>query len=60
MKLLTKKKIYLKPIVSRVLIDNSISLQMTSAPVNPPPRSGGKGKSESDPFKSPFGDKPFG
>ena len=39
----------------------SISLAiMTTTPPNPPPRDGGKGKNESSPFQSPFGDKPFG
>jgi hypothetical protein len=57
-KILSKKS-YNKPEVSRVILDNSISLvMMTTTPPNPPPRSGGsKG---SDPFQSPFGDKPFG
>jgi hypothetical protein len=54
------KKSYIKPEVTRLVIDNSISLQMKSQPKNPPPRPrGGKG-SETDPFQSPFGDKPFG
>lgn len=55
-----KKKRYKKPIITRVLLDNVISLQMASQPGNPPPRSGGKGGSSSEPFQSPFGDKPFG
>jgi hypothetical protein len=52
------KKRYIRPLLTRVFLDNSISLQMQSQPINPPPRGGGsKG---SDPFQSPFGDKPFG
>jgi hypothetical protein len=54
----SSKKLYLKPEVNRVLIDNSISLVMMTAPPNPPPRGGGS--KQSDPFSSPFGDKPFG
>jgi hypothetical protein len=52
------KKKYTKPEILRVVLDNSISLaMMTSTPPNPPPRGGSKG---SDPFASPFDDKPFG
>jgi hypothetical protein len=54
------RKIYTKPIVTRIEIDKSISLVMMSAPSNPPPRGGGsKGNNDSQPFQSPFGDKPF-
>ena len=54
------KKQYIKPEVTRVALDNSISLvMMTNTPPNPPPRGGGK-KGGDDPFQSPFGDKPFG
>jgi hypothetical protein len=53
-----KKKIYIKPDVVRILLDNSISLVMlTVAPPNPRPR--GIGDSKNDPFQSPFSDKPF-
>jgi hypothetical protein len=52
------KKKYTRPEITKVLLDKTISLQMQSQPHNPPPRSGGKGNS--DPFQSPFGDKPFG
>ena len=67
-----KKKIYLKPYkkpeITRIILDNSISLvMMTTMPPNPPPRGlpgGGKGidkKGLDEPsFRSPFGDKPFG
>ena len=52
------KKNYTKPEIKRVVIDNSISLvMMTSIPPNPTPRGDKKG---SDPFSSPFDDKPFG
>ena len=53
-----KKKDYIKPLITRMLLDNTISLQMASQPTNPPPRSGGS-KSTDAPFASPFGDKPF-
>ena len=55
------RKQYIKPEIKRVILDNSISLvMMTTTPPNPPPRGGSKGKNESTPFQSPFGDKPFG
>jgi hypothetical protein len=54
------KRTYSKPLVTRVILDNSISLvMMTTIPVDPPPRGGGK-KGNEEPFKSPFSDKPFG
>jgi len=53
-------KPYIKPSVTRVIMDNSISLvMMTVMPPNPPPRSDGS-KGTDSPFESPFGDKPFG
>jgi len=52
------KKEYKKPTISRILLDYSISLQMLSQPGLPDPRSGGS-KGNDEPFKSPFGDKPF-
>ena len=56
-----KKKQYIKPDITRIVLDYSISLvMMTAGPVDPPPRAGGKGKSDNTPFQSPFGDKPFG
>jgi hypothetical protein len=57
---ISPKKPYNKPEVSKVILDNSISLVMMTAetPVNPKPR-GGDGY-DSDPFSSPFGDRPFG
>jgi len=58
-KILSKKP-YSKPEVSRIALDNSISLvMMTDIPPNPDPRAGSK-KSNDKPFQSPFGDKPFG
>jgi hypothetical protein len=55
-----KKKRYIKPIVDRVNIDYTITLQMGSPPTNPTPRSGSSGSNTNDtPFQSPFGDKPF-
>jgi hypothetical protein len=53
------RKIYLKPIIEKIVLDNTISLQMLSAPHDPPPRGGTK-KGNDTPFASPFGDKPFG
>jgi hypothetical protein len=53
------KRQYIKPTIIRILLDNSISLQMQSEPpVIPPPRGGGS-KGTDQPFQSPFGDKPF-
>ena len=58
---MTPKKRYIKPEVNRIELDNTISLVMMSAPHDPPPgRGGGKSKGTDTPFKSPFGDKPFG
>jgi len=49
---------YTKPKISRVELDSSISLvMMTTIPPNPDPRGDTK---KSDPFSSPFDDKPFG
>jgi hypothetical protein len=54
-----KKKQYIKPEISKIVLDYTISLvMMTTPPVDPPPRGGSKGKET--PFQSPFGDKPFG
>jgi len=56
------KEPYSKPEVTRIILDNSISLvMMTTMPPNPPPRSGKPegGKGTESPFTSPFGDKPF-
>jgi hypothetical protein len=56
------KKAYTCPEITKVHLDNTISLQMQSAPGNPDPRAGGSkgGSKSSDPFESPFGNKPFG
>jgi hypothetical protein len=46
------------PLINKIKLDYSISIvMMTDAPPLPPPRGGG-GKG-SDPFQSPFGNKPF-
>ena len=56
---MTPKKQYIRPEIIYINLDNSISLvMMTTTPPNPPPR--GSGSKGSDPFASPFGDKPFG
>jgi hypothetical protein len=58
---MTHKKQYIKPEIIKIALDNTISLvMMTDTPPNPPPRGGGKGGNDNDPFKSPFGNKPFG
>jgi hypothetical protein len=55
-----KKKQYIKPKINKVALDFTISLQMLSGPIDPPPRgSGSKGTGKDTPFGSPFGDKPF-
>jgi hypothetical protein len=59
---MTVRKKYIKPEVTLVTIDSSISLMMLS---NPGPRGGTANKnsimkSTNTPFQSPFGDKPFG
>ena len=53
------KKIYKKPEIRKIDLDNSIALfMMTKTPPNPTPRGGSKGSGDSD---SPFDDnKPFG
>jgi len=53
------KKNYIRPEVTRVDLDYSISLvMMTDIPPNPDPRGGTK-KSNDTPFQSPFSDRPF-
>jgi len=55
-----EKKKYSKPEISRIQLDNTITLMMLS---NPGPRRGTAGtntpKPANSPFASPFGDKPF-
>lgn len=57
------KESYSKPEITRIILDNSISLvMMTTMPPNPPPRGRTKsddGTATDSPFTSPFGDKPF-
>jgi len=57
----TPHKQYIKPKITRIALDNTISLvMMTDIPPNPPPRRpGGKKGLDEPPFRSPFGDKPF-
>jgi hypothetical protein len=52
------KKKYIRPIIAQVLLDNTITLQMDSSPINPPINKSGN-KSTNEPFQNPFGDKPF-
>jgi hypothetical protein len=56
-----KKKVYIKPLVTRIELDYSISLQMQSQPIDPPPRDPqATGNKSSTPFASPFeNNKPF-
>jgi hypothetical protein len=57
-----KKKFYIKPEIEKVIIDYSISLLMETtggAPDPPTPVSNGKKSPGSDPFASPFSDRPF-
>lgn len=58
-----KRESYSKPEVTRIILDNSISLvMMTVGPPNPPPRPGKPSpgtKGTDSPFVSPFDDKPF-
>jgi hypothetical protein len=55
---MSRKKEYKAPVITKVVLDNSISLvMMTAMPPPPDPRTqGSKGDS---PFASPFSDKPF-
>jgi hypothetical protein len=57
---MSDKRVYTKPVVLKIRLDNSISLVMMSAPPNPPNPRGGGSKGSDEPFKSPFSDKPFG
>lgn len=51
---------YISPVVTKVELDNSISLvMMTTTPPNPPPRPRGSGEKGDSPFASPFSDRPF-
>jgi hypothetical protein len=54
-----KKRVYIKPIINKIVLDFTISMQMNSPPDDPPGQGGGK-KGTDTPFQSPFGDKPFG
>jgi hypothetical protein len=60
-KKIVSRKSYIKPVVTRIVLDNSISLvMMTVIPPDPPPRGGiPKNKGVDNVFRSPFGDKPF-
>jgi hypothetical protein len=56
-----KKKVYIKPEVLCIELDYSISLQMQSQPIDPPPRDPVvTGSKTNTPFASPFeNNKPF-
>lgn len=54
------RKRYIKPELTKISLDNTISLQMASGPPSDPgDRIGSSKKGNSEPFASPFGDKPF-
>ena len=53
------KKLYIKPEIEKIVLDNTISIQMQSGPIDPPPHGDSK-KGSDTPFQSPFGNKPFG
>ena len=53
------RKTYIKPEVIKIDLDYSITLQMLTQPTDPDPRTNSDGN-KSEPFASPFGDKPFG
>jgi hypothetical protein len=55
------KKIYIKPSVTLIYLDKSVSLMMQSNTDPWETTGGNKGskKGTDDPFASPFGDKPF-
>jgi hypothetical protein len=53
------KKQYTKPIITKIELDYSISLQMQSGvPHDPPPL--GVERNSTEPFTTPFNEKPFG
>jgi len=53
------KKLYIKPEIEKIVLDNTISLQMQSGPNDPPLRTDGS-KGSDNAFQSPFEKKPFG
>jgi len=55
-----QRKKYIIPVVEKIDLDYSITLQMQTIPnpTDPPPRTDSSGE-RSEPFASPFGDKPF-
>jgi len=57
-----KKKIYIKPEISRIGIDPSFILMQSSYVTPPDPRGSGSStgsKGNDGPFQPPFSDKPF-
>jgi hypothetical protein len=57
---MAKRKQYSKPEITRVDLDQSITLMMASPPGNPMMMPTGDGRKGTDsPFSSPFDDKPF-
>jgi hypothetical protein len=58
---MAKRKPYSKPEITRVDLDQSITLMMASPPGDPGMMmpTGGGGKGTDTPFTSPFDNKPF-
>ncbi len=55
-----RRKEYSEPKLTRVMLDNSISLiMMTTTPPNPDPRGGSYPASNPSSFESPFNDNTF-
>lgn len=53
-----RKKEYIKPVIRKIALDNTISLiMMTAGPKPPMPR--GASEPTGNPFASPFDDKSF-
>lgn len=56
---MAKRKPYSKPEITRVDLDQSITLMMASPPVDPMMMPTGGSKGTDTPFTSPFDNKPF-
>jgi hypothetical protein len=55
-----KKRLYIKPEINKVHIDNNVSLLMLSPPADPPVLGNrNKNPANPEPFASPFKDRPF-
>jgi len=56
---MAKRKQYTKPEITRVDLDQSITLMMASPPGNPMMMMAGGDKGVDTPFTNPFDNKPF-